>query len=144
MRCLALVGLSLASATAVAADGVTSQSFDDAWRATVQALAIEGAQITSTDKETGIIQATGSFASHSEWFRCSGGGGILRAQEFTLTAIVWKDAVGTKVQIRTDGKQTWLRNHHVLWIKAGHEWTYITCESTGQLEQRLIARISTT
>lgn len=142
MKLVAAMVLMIAAVPASAADQVIPRPFADAWRASLQTLAIDGMQIVSSDRDAGLIQAKGSFADHPEWFACGHGGGVLSAQDFTLTVIVTAATSGSKIQLRADGKQTWVRYYHALWIKVGRKSANVVCTSTGKLEQQFLARIS--
>lgn len=108
-----------------------------------QVIALHGLKIESTDRASGLITASGSFASNPGWFACEKRDGILKNADFSLAVAIRATATGsTIVEMLLTGTQAKLRYHHVLFFKTVHHWEHAECESSGILEAQLLDQIS--
>lgn len=146
LRCLsqiALTLLALGPSSSWPADRDVNLTFTDAWRKTVQVMALEGITITQSDKDAGVIQGTGTFKKESNSFKCSGLSGHVEGYRFSISVVlVQSSAPVTSISMTTQGVASSLKNNHLVFIKTGSSRHETPCESTGILEAGLLSRIA--
>jgi hypothetical protein len=120
--------------------------FDEAWRRANQAVALQGAAITTSNKDGGVIIAESKDGAQPGWFECPKGQGRPLSFGYKIT-ITLNQLDGGQVAVHAvaAGVNVWYRNHHVLFIRAAKHRTWVDClGSTGVLERSVLARVAGT
>lgn len=118
-------------------------NYDTVWRKVVQAIALEGIEISTNDKDSGIIQGSKSSDENSKYFVCPPLKGRAKSYSFNLTATVSeKTETSSIVSVRGEGLRKSYQNRHFIVITTGRKHTETKCETTGELESILFNRIS--
>lgn len=117
--------------------------YDLAWLKTVQVIALEGITLSTSDKDSGIIQGSKSFDKDSKYFTCPNLRGRAKSYSFNISATVReKTESSSKVSVQVEGLRKSYQNRHFLFITIGRVHSETKCESTGEIETSIFNRIS--
>jgi hypothetical protein len=112
---------------------------DVAWGKVTRFLALRNIVPTSSDKENGIVTASGNTIK-GQIVDCPTSAGAFIDCHYTLSISLEPLAEGaTVVAVRLNGDVTQVRRHHVLWIPTSAVKTLVACTSNGKFEQELFA-----
>jgi len=133
--------LALMTTTSGAVDRNISLTYDEAWKRTLQILALEGATVTG-NKETGIIQGNGTFQKESKNFTCQKIRGRVESYTFNISAAIRQAPTGTVVSVRAEGSARSFEYRRFIFFKTSRVYYDTPCDSTGKLEELLLSKLS--
>ena len=130
---------------ATANELITNISYNDAWRSTFHAIALEGLTISTSDKDVGIIQATGIFNRGSKHFTFPKLRGHIESHTLTLAATLRDSPDGVVININASGSAvSFVQRRSIMTDNVPKEYSETKCQSTGLLEKAILNRISIT
>jgi hypothetical protein len=116
---------------------------EQAWIRALQALALQGVTITTSDKQSGVIQFNGSYQGQAGLFSCPRSAGAVVKEVYSGSLVV--RAAGdsaSSVSIQSSGVETRSIYRHFVVIRTSRVFHDTNCMSTGKLEQSLLQRLT--
>jgi hypothetical protein len=139
LRWIAILVASLPSA-APAVEAVIAAGVEDTWTRATQAIAIEGAAITHSDRVGGIIQGVGALSTEVAQGCRTHGGQIERATFEVAVFVRTKDSATTDVVITARVRATWWRYRKLAFIRTSRVFHEAVCDAP-EIEQRVLRRL---
>jgi len=139
------IGVSLLALMATTSGGVDrniSLTYDEAWKRTLQILALEGVTVTGNDKEAGIIQGNGTFQKESKNFTCQKIRGRVESYTFNISAAIRQTPAGAVVSIRAEGSARSFEYRRFIFFRTSRVYYDTPCDSTGNLEESLLSKLA--
>lgn len=142
MRALFLI-LAVAASPSFAKDAALPLPASDAWTRALQELTIRGLEITASDRESGIIQARGSWEAESPAFACPKAPGAVLKRSYELNLVVRKTSeTDSNISVLAKGIEHRYQNKKFIFFPAGKVYKDNACQSTGKLEAELIKSVA--